>query len=1040
MARYVGKRIVPKHCGYWDNTKAYEMENIVYDRTSGNSYISRKAVPAGTDISQEDYWALCSDFNMQMDLLEKHFTATEQRIAADNDATETAIRQDNDETERAILADNQATREYVDGRLEETTTDLTQTVTEAQTAMTQQKASFDATAQQLNARMDEVLAAGTGDGATEVADARVDAEGHAYDSLGSHIRKATEKIRTIIAKNESALAEVLPIHTTFSWENGTIPNNVNNYSVNTGIGLYVKGWKKIHIIPDERMLSEGYYFVYGWRVYAQDGTTILKRSDNLTADENEITVPENAYYFRFSLARYNGSKYDGLRVETMAGTKFTVCDEDFYSNLMAEYDSIHELQSKVALNTNSLKVSVGKNLIGTEAGRYYPVHLPSGTTITWAFADGSELPSGTKSIYFYDAHKTQLAWYSYQSYSGYTSPTVTLNTSADVEFIRFTSLSESPLQVEIGDTATEYEPYFENAKGLNEYIPNDVYKNVLSLTAGSAHSSLNDRIPVNIKSGEKMYVLVKEPVETERLFQIFSYAQDLTGVAVTGFHLPRNMFTITLPQDTSYIGVFAGVGDTEDSIITFYFIRESSFLGEMMRQLQQFSDLQAKLAFDMSVFTVNAGSVHSSVYDQVKLSVSAGEPFYVKTDGLPNNRSAQIWAYDSSGKGTSVGSLDDQRYKFAKFIAPYDMVAVGMSTGTYLKASTITLMAFASGSVFEKLEDNGYDYEFSNKLINAHRKANTGNYNSMSAPDVFALAHFTDIHGNAGAMARVQRFKDKFSDYLDDTICTGDMVTDKLSDGMKFWNDNSDGSILTCIGNHDSLGANGWGNPVDQATLYETYIAPYMANWSAETVTDKAYYYKDYDEKKIRLVVVDGTIFDPEEQTAQITWLSNALSAAKTNGYSVIGAVHFPPMPSSFHKIECNFSNVTHGTGGDMGQFAWKTYYNSILGAVQDFIQDGGDFVCWLCGHTHNNIVSYDTGYPGQLFITNTCAMPSSIFDECDRDYNENRDAINVVCVDIARKYVKVLRYGANWDDCLRHIGSVVINYGTSPATVVHQV
>ena len=64
MARYVGKRIVPKHCGYWDNTKPYEMENIVYDRTSGNSYISRKAVPVGTDISQEEYWALCSDFNM----------------------------------------------------------------------------------------------------------------------------------------------------------------------------------------------------------------------------------------------------------------------------------------------------------------------------------------------------------------------------------------------------------------------------------------------------------------------------------------------------------------------------------------------------------------------------------------------------------------------------------------------------------------------------------------------------------------------------------------------------------------------------------------------------------------------------------------------------------------------------------------------------------------------------------------------------------------------------------------------------------------
>ena len=196
MARYVGKRIVPKHCGYWDNTKTYEMESIVYDRASGNSYISRKAVPAGTDISQEEFWALCSDFNMQMDLLEKHFTATEQRIVADNDATETAIRTDNEETEQTILADNQATREHVDESLAETTTELTRRVTTAQNAMTAQKASFDATAEQLNARMDEVLAAGTGDGQTEILDARVDADGNAYETLGAHIRDILPKAET----------------------------------------------------------------------------------------------------------------------------------------------------------------------------------------------------------------------------------------------------------------------------------------------------------------------------------------------------------------------------------------------------------------------------------------------------------------------------------------------------------------------------------------------------------------------------------------------------------------------------------------------------------------------------------------------------------------------------------------------------------------------------------------------------------------------------------------------------------------------------
>lgn len=182
MARYVGKRIVPKHCGYWDNTKAYEMENIVYNKADGNSYISRKAVPAGTDISQTDYWALCSDFNLQMEFLSQQMTATEKAIKADNDATEAVIKADNKSTANTIAADNKTTSDHVDA-----------VVGNAVSAMTQQKASFDATAQQLNTRMDEVLAAGTGDGATEVADARVDGEGNTYDSLGVHVRDILPK-------------------------------------------------------------------------------------------------------------------------------------------------------------------------------------------------------------------------------------------------------------------------------------------------------------------------------------------------------------------------------------------------------------------------------------------------------------------------------------------------------------------------------------------------------------------------------------------------------------------------------------------------------------------------------------------------------------------------------------------------------------------------------------------------------------------------------------------------------------------------------
>lgn len=177
MAKYIGKRIVPKHCGVWEQTKSYEMLSIVMEPVSGDSYISRCAVPAGTALTDETFWSPHSKYSQQIKNMSDQLAATEERI-----------RQDNDETEAAIRADNQTTRDHVDESMEETTETLIQTVTQARTEMTNQKADFDNTAQQLNARMDAVLAAGTGLGETEILDARVDNDGITHDTLGAAVR------------------------------------------------------------------------------------------------------------------------------------------------------------------------------------------------------------------------------------------------------------------------------------------------------------------------------------------------------------------------------------------------------------------------------------------------------------------------------------------------------------------------------------------------------------------------------------------------------------------------------------------------------------------------------------------------------------------------------------------------------------------------------------------------------------------------------------------------------------------------------------
>lgn len=158
MAKYVGKRIVPKHCGVWERTRAYEMQCIVYDQASGDSYISRKEVPAGTLLSNSDYWALCSDFSEQMHMLDQRIVASEAAIKADNDATEAAVK-----------ADNTATRHHADAFRNE----------------------LNGRMNTIEARQAAEAAAATdkdADFAAEVVDARIGWDSQAYASLGEAIR------------------------------------------------------------------------------------------------------------------------------------------------------------------------------------------------------------------------------------------------------------------------------------------------------------------------------------------------------------------------------------------------------------------------------------------------------------------------------------------------------------------------------------------------------------------------------------------------------------------------------------------------------------------------------------------------------------------------------------------------------------------------------------------------------------------------------------------------------------------------------------
>lgn len=172
MSEYVGNRIVPRHDGVWDKAKEYEPLTIVYEESTGDSYISRKPVPAGTLLAQEEYWAMCSRFSEQMALYRQN--------TADDVATL-----------RKMTAQDVA--------------DITQKVDAVNSAVAANKSEMDKTAETLKAQIDANVKASTDKNANyaqELVDARVDDAGKTYDTAGENVR-AIGRVRSMqnIMKN-----------------------------------------------------------------------------------------------------------------------------------------------------------------------------------------------------------------------------------------------------------------------------------------------------------------------------------------------------------------------------------------------------------------------------------------------------------------------------------------------------------------------------------------------------------------------------------------------------------------------------------------------------------------------------------------------------------------------------------------------------------------------------------------------------------------------------------------------------------------------
>ncbi len=301
----------------------------------------------------------------------------------------------------------------------------------------------------------------------------------------------------------------------------------------------------------------------------------------------------------------------------------------------------------------------------------------------------------------------------------------------------------------------------------------------------------------------------------------------------------------------------------------------------------------------------------------------------------------------------------------------------------------------------------------------------TNEYLSQTKP--LMLLHISDIHADAECLERLSQLNAEIMDKIDDVVATGDIVYNDIDDDYSFFCDFEPAKdYLVTIGNHDAFtGTSGY---VDGNTQYQRYIAPNVARWGVTHNADDTYYYKDYAAKNVRLIALNDVLPGTAMQT-QLTWLEGVLDGAKAAGYTVVIAKHYPL--NNFVKIDTTFTPV------DVDSYI--AFNETFEPVVQRFIDGGGKFACYICGHYHNDIVARSTEYPQQMFV----AIDAFGFASCNANSEvlrvrgeRSHDLANIVVIDTSCSTLKIIRIGANCDRYLRGKNSLTINYETQE--VIH--
>lgn len=320
----------------------------------------------------------------------------------------------------------------------------------------------------------------------------------------------------------------------------------------------------------------------------------------------------------------------------------------------------------------------------------------------------------------------------------------------------------------------------------------------------------------------------------------------------------------------------------------------------------------------------------------------------------------------------------------------------------------------------------------------------TGAANNSSLTKLPVFAHTSDIHGDKWRFESFMRYCDYLN--LDAAILTGDMVAAIPADSNQFISDVAQKHktpFVPCLGNHDAYNLT---TAEAQTEMIKGFIDKISGVYSEQYPT---YYYKDFASKKIRIIALNLYETDHSGHNCNFTqtqclWFVEALRTTPAQ-YGVLVLFHSPETTiervngndAFYQKINNYWQTQPDITGTPIlkiiDAFISKTSevinYTSKganISITADFTTKnaGVEFIAYLNGHEHIDMVGYLTGTVHKQLNLNVCCgiavygtSYNYLANNSDLPRGEigaTQDSFNIYSIDRAAKVVRIAKVGSN--------------------------